>query len=87
MIFLLCSNIQFVNAYCYFHIIKNLFYFASMNRLFYFGTLRVKMGDSRFLKFSLGSYMQVFTVAEKQISLKKSMFLNFGHFSASHSYI
>ena len=36
MIFLLCFNIQFVITYCYFHIIKNLFYFASLNRFIYF---------------------------------------------------
>ena len=49
VIFLLYPNIQFVTTYCHFHIIKNLFYFASLNRFLYFGVLKVKMTGSRFL--------------------------------------
>ena len=44
--FLLCSKIQFVT---YFHIMKNLFYFASLNGFLYFGVLKVKIRGSRFL--------------------------------------
>ena len=49
IIFLLCSNIQFVTTHCYFHKIKNLFYFPSLSRFLYFGVLNVKMRGSRFL--------------------------------------
>ena len=49
IIFLLCSNIQFVTSHCYFHIIKNMFYFASLNRFLYFEVLKAKMRGSGFL--------------------------------------
>ena len=56
MIFLLCSNIQFVTTHYYFHIIiYELFYFASLNRFLYlnFGVLKVKMRGFRFWVFTV----------------------------------